>query len=249
VAEPVFNVNGGRLTVRPFAAEGEPVDSGARVDFTFPDGYTTTYYGETRLWVPAGDTKVVVSVGEGSTSETVSVPAGEKVERDIVVGVGHAVFNAFYVEGMRVEEGGLTINVVGAKKDIQGNREDIGTSYGPDTTFALPPGDYVARISLQAAQQEVPFTVASGAAINVDAQLNAGVLVIAAPGSDFVEVFEAKKDIQGNRKSLAYGYGGELQVTIGAGDYVVAVEPKDGSAKKEAAATVTAGERTELTVE
>ena len=99
------------------------------------------------------------------------------------------------------------------------------------------------------AAQEVPFTVESGASSNVDAVLEAGVLAITAPGTDFVEVLEAKKDIQGNRKSLTHGYGGELQVTIGAGDYVVVAEPRDGSPKKEASVTVVAGERIELAVE
>ena len=53
------------------------------------------------------------------------------------MGVGRATLNAFYVEGMRVEEGRLTFQVVGAKKDIQGNRQDFGTSYGPDVGFDL----------------------------------------------------------------------------------------------------------------
>jgi Ca-activated chloride channel family protein len=53
--------------------------------------------------VPAGDTEVLVTIGNGKATESVSVPAGGEVERDIIVGVGHAVFNAFYVEGMRVE--------------------------------------------------------------------------------------------------------------------------------------------------
>jgi hypothetical protein len=38
----VFNLNGGRLTIRPLAAEGEPVDSDAAVQLSFTDGRTTT---------------------------------------------------------------------------------------------------------------------------------------------------------------------------------------------------------------
>lgn len=249
VATPTFILNGGRVTIRPLPSDGAEADSNAAVELHFPGGASTTSYGETRYYVPAGDTEAIVTIGKGQVTETIAVAAGEEVERDIVVGVGHVVFNASYVEGMRVEDGDLTINVVGAKKDIQGDRKDFGTSYGPDAAFDLPPGDYVALISMRPAATEVPFTIEAGASIHVDGLLNAGVLAITAPGTDFVEVFEAKVDIQGNRKSLAYGYGGALQITIGAGDYVVQAEPTDGTPKKEASVSVPAGERIELTVE
>jgi len=75
------------------------------------------------------------------------------------------------------------------------------------------------------------------------------VLAIEAPGTDFIEVFGTKKDIQGNRKAFGYGYGGALQVTLPAGDYVVVAHTPDDSATKEAEAAVNAGERTELRVE
>lgn len=248
-ATPVFNLNGGHLVIRPLPSDGADPDGGAAVHMEFPTGDSTTSYGETKYYVPMGTTKATVSIGNGEVTEEIAVGAGEEIERDIVVGVGHVVFNAFYVEGMRVEESGLTVNIIGGKKDIQGNSKDFGTNYGPDTAFDLPPGDYIARISLGPAMKEVPFTVEAGVASNVDADLEAGVLAITAPGTDFVEVFEAKKDIQGNRKSVAYGYGGALQITVGAGEYVVVAEVPGGGEKKEAAATVTAGERTELNIE
>lgn len=249
VATPVFNLNGGHLVIRPLPSEGADPDDGAAVEMHFPSGDSTTSYGETKVYVPAGDTEAIVSIGNGEVTETITVAAGEEIERDIVVGVGHVVFNAFYVEDMRVEESGLTVNIVGAKKDIQGSRKDFGTTYGPDSAFDLPPGDYVAVLSMGPAIGEQPFTVEAGTSSNVDVLLNAGVLAITAPGTDFVEVFEAKKDIQGNRKSVAYGYGGALQITIGAGDYVVVAEVPGSGEKKEASVTVTAGERNELTVE
>jgi Ca-activated chloride channel family protein len=248
-AKPVFNLNGGHLLIRPLPSEGADPDPGAAVYWQFPDGDSTTSYGESKYYVPAGTTAATVTIGKGEVTEDIAVAAGEEIERDIVVGVGHVVFNGYYVEGMRVEDGGLTVNIVSGKKDIQGNRKDFGTSYGPDTAFDLPPGDYAALISMSEAETEVPFTVEAGASTNVDAILDAGVLAITAPGTDFVEVFEAKKDIQGNRKSVAYGYGGAMQITVGAGEYVVVAEVPGSGEKKEASTTVAAGERTELTVE
>jgi Ca-activated chloride channel family protein len=248
-ATPVFNLNGGHLVIHPLAAEGEDPNSGAAVEMHFPTGDSTTSYGDTSLYVPAGETEAIVSLGNGQVTESIEVEAGAAVERDVIVGVGHVVFNANYVEGMKVEDSGLVVNIVGAKKDLQGNRKDFGTNYGPDTAFDLPPGDYVAVMTMGAATAEAPFTVKAGEASTVEASLEAGVLAIAAPGYDFVEVLSAKKDIAGNQKSLANGYGGQLQTTIAAGDYVISAEPSGGGEKKQTTATVAAGERTEVTVE
>ncbi len=84
--------------------------------------------------LPAGDQKVTVKIGEGSIVETIPLAAGQTVEKDIVVGVGHVVANAFYVAGGdKVDAGGLTFHVVKAKKKIDGSREDVLTNYGADS--------------------------------------------------------------------------------------------------------------------
>jgi len=248
VAEPFFVLNAGRLTIRPLPSEGADPDRDAAVFTEFPNGESTTSYGETEVWVPAGETKVTVTMGSGVASEAVPVKAGELVSRDIVVGVGVAAVNAFYVEGMKVEDGNLFEEVVEAKKDIQGNRKSITYAYGPDVIFELAPGDYVLLSTVGGAKLETPFTIKAGERTEVGAVLGAGVVAISAPGLDKVEVFSAKKDIQGNRTSFAYGYGGELQTTLPAGDYVVVASPGEG-ADKEKAISVVAGERLEVTVE
>ena len=80
------------------------------------------------------------------------------------------------------------------------------------------------------------------------AALNAGVLAITAPGAKHIEVFAAKKDIQGNRKEFGYAYDETHQTTLPAGDYVI-VRSSRTMAAKEGTATVKAGERTEVTVQ
>jgi Ca-activated chloride channel family protein len=248
LADPLFNVNAGQLTIRPLANEGADPDPNAAVYTEFASGDSTTNYGETRLYVPAGETRATVTIGNGKVTETIAVAAGEEIVRDIIVGVGRATLNAFYVEGMRVEESGLTFNVVGAKKSIQGDREDFGTNYGPDVPFDLPAGDYVAVVSMDDAKMEMPFTVKVGEAVAVDAVLGAGVLNIKAAGADAIDIYTATKDIQGNRTQISYSYGVERNATIAAGDYTVVARMPDGSTK-EAPATVVAGERTEITIE
>ena len=74
-------------------------------------------------------------------------------------------------------------------------------------------------------------------------------LAITAPGASFIEVFAAKKDIQGNRKPFGNAYTDMHQTTLPAGDYAIVVTMAgDNAAKKEGTATVKAGERTEVTV-
>ncbi|MBN9252514.1 MAG: hypothetical protein J0I86_18380, partial [Mesorhizobium sp.] len=79
--------------------------------------------------------------------------------------------------------------------------------------------------------------------------LNAGVLAIDAPGADGYRIYEAKKDLQGERKQATYGYGEKFQTTMVAGDYVVVTDFKSDKADSETPFTVKAGERTELTIQ
>ena len=95
---------------------------------------------------------------------------------------------------------------------------------------------------------EAPFTLKSGDALAVDALLNAGVLYGKASGADGIDIFSAKKDIQGKAIQFGYAYGEERSETLPAGDYLVVARMTDGTTK-EMAATVIAGERTEIAIE
>ena len=250
VYEPVFVLNAGTLIVRPRPSEGADINDGATVIVNYPggDGPATTY-GETKIVLPAGEQKLTVKIGEGEVSETLTLAAGQTIEKDVVVGVAHVVVNALYAEGgEKVEASGLDIKVFKAKKKIDGSREQMTYAYGPDAKLDLPPGDYVAVVRLDQAEIEQPFNVGVGEAKEVLATLNAGVLAISAPGAKHIEVFGAKKDIQGNRKDFGYAYDETHQTTLPAGDYVITAEREGNAAKAEGTATVFAGERTEVSI-
>jgi Ca-activated chloride channel homolog len=249
VAKPLFVMNAGHLVLRPLPSDGAEPDSNAAVYTAFPNGESTTSYGETKLFVPAGDTEVTVTIGSGVAELTVPVAAGESVDRDIVVGVGVAAVNAFYVAGTKVDDSNLFEEVFAAKKDLEGNRKSVANGYGADQIFNLPPGDYVLVSKVGGAVLETPFTVVSGERVEVNAILAAGVVAITAPGMDHIEVFGAKKSIEGNRTSFGYAFGGTMQTVLPAGDYVVVATSPDGATSKEGKASVVAGERLELTVE
>ncbi|MBZ9823614.1 vWA domain-containing protein [Mesorhizobium sp. CA4] len=246
---PLFTLNAGTLVIHPHASQGSEISGEARVDFAYPGG-STTHYGDTKATVPAGEQKVTVQIGAGTVTETIQLAAGQTVEKDIVVGVGHAVLNAYYtVGGDKADNSGIGFEIVKAKKKIDGSRESVEHSYGPDSKFWLPPDDYVALTTLDLAVVEQPFSIKAGDNQDIKVALDAGVLAMSAPGAYSIEVFSSKKDIEGKRKSLGLTYGDSWQQTIPAGDYVVVRHMSAEGQEKEVPVTIKAGERTEITVQ
>ncbi|RVC57470.1 hypothetical protein EN779_21685 [Mesorhizobium sp. M4B.F.Ca.ET.088.02.2.1] len=134
VYKPLFTLNAGTLIIHPHASQGAEISGEARVDFAYPGG-STTHYGDAKATVPAGEQKVTVQIGAGTVTETVQLAAGQTVEKDIVVGVGHAVLNAYYTAGGdKADNSGMGFEIVKAKKKIDGTRESVEHSYGPDSS-------------------------------------------------------------------------------------------------------------------
>jgi Ca-activated chloride channel family protein len=248
VAKPLFVLNAGRLILHPRPSEGGEIVDSASLAFEYPGG-DSFEYGDTKVVLPAGDIKVTARIGNGTATETIRLAAGQTVEKDIVVGVGHVTVNAFYTAGgEKADSSGVSFEVFKAKKKLDGSRDSVEHNYGPDSKFDLPAGDYVLVARLDLAKAEQPFTVKVGEAQDVAVPLNAGVLAISAPGAKFIEVFDARKDIDGKRKSLGYAYDEKYQPTLPAGDYAIVAHRGDDDRLSEGTATVTAGERTEVTV-
>lgn len=250
VYTPLVVLDAGTLVVRPRANEGAEVDNAATVVVEHPgSAVSSTNYGETRVVLPAGAQKLTVKLGTGEVSETVELAAGQTVEKDVVVGVGHVTVNALYAEGgEKVDGSGLDVKIFRSRQNVDGTRDQVSYGFGPDTKFALAPGDHVAVLRLDRAETERPFNIRAGETKEVTAILDAGVLIIDAPAAKDIKVFP-KKDSQGERKEIAYGFGGALQTTLPAGDYVIVTDRRDGSPVKETPVSVKAGGRTELSVE
>jgi len=158
------------------------------------------------------------------------------------------LLNTYYTAGGdKADNSGISFEIVKAKKKIDGSRESIAHSYGPDSKFWLPPDDYVAITTLDIAIVEQPFSIKAGDNQDIKVPLNAGVLAMSAPGAYSIEVLSSKKDIEGKRKALGLSYGESWQQTIPAGDYIVVRHASDGGQDKEMPVTVKAGERTEIT--
>ncbi len=244
LSAPEIVLNAARLFLRPIGEEGGPTLDNAALNIADGAEINTTAYGESRFYVPAGDIVVTGTNGAASVSETLTLAAGETVTRDFLIASGIAAIEGYYVEGMLMEGDGHAVSVLSAKKKIDGSREDFGTAYGTGEQFALPPGDYIARVRQNEAVAETPFSVKAGERVDVAVILNAGVLYASAPGASSIEVLEAKADISGNQTSLAFDYATEINVTVTAGDVLIRAKWDDQVVEQ--TATVTAGERTEV---
>jgi Ca-activated chloride channel homolog len=250
IYKSLFTLNAGTLIIHPRPSEGADLADGAAVVIAYPGVDTPpTYYGDTKVVLPAGDQKVTVTLGQGEVTETIPLTAGRIIDKDIIVGVGHVVANAYYTAGGDKADGsGIGFKVFKAKKKIDGTREEVAYAYGPDSKFDLPPDDYVLLATVDLAVAEQSFSVRAGENQDLKIAINAGVLALTAPGASKIEIFEAKKDVNGNRKSLGYAYDEKYQAALPAGDYAVVSEKLD-SRSKETTVTVKAGERAELTVQ
>ncbi|MDQ6436669.1 VWA domain-containing protein [Mesorhizobium sp. LHD-90] len=242
--QPVYVLNAGTLVVRPRAVVGGEVSNAASVVVDYPGAsYPATYYGEARMVLPAGDQKIMVRIGGAETTEIVRLAAGQTVEKDVVVPVGHLRVDAFYkASGEKIGASGLAITVFKAG----GSGEEAGYGYGSESSYDLPPGDYRVVARLDRAEAEVSATVRASEPSRVTVVLDAGTLSISAPDADEIEIFGAAKDAQGNRKSLGRAYGDSALTTLPAGDYVISAGYAETDRKSEATATVRAGERTEI---
>jgi Ca-activated chloride channel family protein len=244
--QPVFVLNAGTLIVRPRGSGGGDVGRAVSVVIDYPGApFPATYYGEARVVLPAGEQKVTVRIGSAEASETINLAAGQTVERDLAVDVGHVRVNALYkAGGEKIGASGLAITVFKAG----GSGDEAGYGYGSESSYDLSPGDYRVVARLDRAEAEVLASVKTGESSDVTVVLDAGTLSISAPDANEIEIFAAAKDAQGNRKSFGKAYGDSELTTLPAGDYVISVGYSETDRKSEATATVRAGERTEVRV-
>ncbi|MEX0344920.1 MAG: VWA domain-containing protein [Rhizobiaceae bacterium] len=247
--EVVFNA--GILTVTPKrTAEDTEAEKNARVDVKFGSLKDGTY-GKAPLYVAAGEVLITGKIGKAVVEETITVAAGEMIDRDLVIAAGVVIPSAVYSEGgPAVETNEIRFTIQTAKQDLSGKRKNINGKYGAGGTIDVPAGEVVMHARLGRVEViSEPFSVKGGEATEASLNLNAGVLAVTAPDTNRYQILSAKKDINGKRKRIGQGSGAEWQETLPAGEYVVEVFNRETKEKRQAEVSVPAGERTEITIE
>ncbi|MBJ3783951.1 vWA domain-containing protein [Devosia sediminis] len=246
VARPHFVMNAAIFKLHPRSSEGAEINNDASIEIIHDGEYLTTQYGDKELILPAGQLDFTFTIGEASLTKSYAPKAGETIEEDVVLGTGLAFFTTEYAPGVKVEDD-IFMEIFDAKVALDGSRTSVAYGYNGEQDFELPPGDYVMAYSLDGTEGEIPFSVATGERTDVPVLLEAGVLAVATPNDDYVEIRGATKDIAGNVVAYDYGYGPAFQTTLKAGDYIV--YNSKGETESETPVTIEAGERFELTVE
>ena len=240
VTEVKADFNAAQLTVIPKRSpDSAQAETQSRVTVSQGD-FSDSVYGPKELFVPAGELKLDGRIGPAQAQETITVRAGETVSHDLIIPSGVVVTNAVYKDGGRsVETDNIRFEALSTTETLDGERRTITGTYGPGKVLQMPAGDFVMRARLGKVTVEKPFAVKAGQRTDLTVDLDAGVLAV-----------EITKDLQGTQKEISGRYGTKHQETLHPGNYAVKITYSKQSKRdpKEVQTTVTAAERTELTI-
>ena len=215
-------------------------------DGSIGEWVATDYYARFEGTLEPGDYIMRASFGYASVEQPVTIVAGKVAKPHFVLNAAILKLHPRASEGAEVDGDAST--------EINSNGAYVTTDYG-DVDRIIPAGDIDVVVKLGAATVERSFSIKAGDTLDEDLILGAGIATINAEyveglavedGDLAVEVFEAKKAIDGSRKSVAYGYGPGKSFDLPAGDYVAVA--KMDAATAETPFTVAAGEPIDVTV-
>lgn len=194
-----------------------------KADGTPGEQLDTDYYADFKGNLEPGDYIMKGSVDRASVEQKVTIAAGK-------VATPHFVVNGTIVKLRPLPSEGAAVDDQ-ATVEIRSNGEYVTTEYGP-IDMVLPAGPTEIDFTIGTAKVTRSYDLKAGETVDEDvvigvgtAKLSAAYVAGMAVESDiFFEILEAKKAIDGTRKSVTYGYGGEQSFELPPGDYVVAYE-------------------------
>ena len=140
-----------------------------------------------------------------------------------------------------------------AQKDSSGNRREITNTYDAQPLFKLPAGRYYVWVNHGNAGTDTEVALTAGKLTEHTINLNAGYLRLAAVAAEGGEpltkdlrywVYEAEKDLSGNRREITNTYDAQPLFKLPAGQYYIWATHGDFSDATEA--EVRAGESSEV---
>lgn len=209
------------------------------------DYVATDYEAVPKFILPAGDYVLTLTKGAAKTKREFSVAAGDSINVSMTIDVGKLAVSAVYAaNGPKVQDGIVIEINRPAKSDIE-KPEWVTTDYKEISQFDLPAGRYEIVVSVGYARRVFNADVKSGETTRVNYNVEAGVAHITAPDGATIEIYEAERDINGQRKWIGTHYDGDKSVALNEGKYlVVHVTKSDKRIEREI--TITAGKRSEV---
>lgn len=238
----------GHVRVRTIYADGAAEAERALYRVHTPDGESVRSASRSSNFeLPPGRYEISVQVGNATAVGSVDVVSEELVEVELVLDAGVLRLATYLVEDGEPAPNPL-YRVLSTESDIQGRRETV-VSPTRSSTFTLPAGSYILRVSEGNTTVDQEVSIEAGERHEVDIVLNAGLLVGSAVEEDGTEaeralwhVLTVGKDITGQRETVA-GPTRSSQFMLPQGDYVLRVTA--GGRVEDQTVTVAAGERKE----
>ena len=180
----------------------------------------TDYYARFEGTLEPGKYILKVEIGSASASQPITIQDGKIAKPHFVLNAAILKLHPMSSEGAEVSEDAST--------EVNLNGEYLAYDYG-DVNLVVPAGALEAIVTIGEASVSRTYNPKAGETIDEDVILGTGVVFFTseyAPGSKveddiFMEIFEAKVALDGSRKSVAYGYNGEQDYELPAGDYVM----------------------------
>lgn len=155
-------LDAGRLVASAvYAASGPDVTDGITVEVYKPspgpgekgEWIATLFDAKAVFELPAGRYDLAITVGAAKKIQPVDIGSGQTTEVKLDLNAGVLGLDAPAAE---------FIEIMTARKDINGNAESVHYSYEPKMNVALTAGDYVVRVTRAGAVKEIPVTIRPG---------------------------------------------------------------------------------------
>ena len=205
--------------------------------------------------LPAGEYYVTARHGAAYTSEVLIVLPGELTEFTFDMDVAYLRLKAVATEGGEELTDNQFYWVYDAKTDLQGNRTEITRDGNATPLFRLSAGDYHIVARHGSAYSTMDISLEPDTLTDRVMDMNVGYVRMksvmaegAAPIAEdtFYWVYEAKTDLQGNRKEVTREGRAEPLFRLPAGDYHVVA--RHGASRISHDLTVVAGELQDITL-
>jgi Ca-activated chloride channel homolog len=243
VFSPQVVMNAAHVMLRPKIGPNADLEQGAVLSFADETGFAASFTGGVDSYLPAGEMTVTAQLDAVTDTQKLPLVAGATVDQDFYISAALIVPQVSYVPGMAVNADDLTISIVNARPNVDGSRTEVSAGRGPDQSFRLGAGAYVAVTMLGLAKMETPFSIALVQRTELPIVLNAGVLSVTATGADLIWV-RPPPDIAGNDAPGSNFPTETLVQAMNAGSYVVQAD--FGDLVVQQSFTITPGERTEI---
>lgn len=226
-------VGAGHLKLTPvMSTGGPPIEKDVRWEvFTVAEDpedrkkLSTTYDPVGEFDLPAGSYVVVLSRGDATIENVLTITPGQTDKHTIVLDAGLLIPTPYMVEGGAVIDKDTIWEILSAE-NAEGEHKKLVTNYDLSPRFSLRTGEYVLRLRRGLAEKDTPVTVKAGESLKVNVVLNAGILHCKAPASSKDvrwEILQGAKDNDGiaELRSLGTNYDLDLRWVLPAGDYTL----------------------------